>query len=93
MRSTKLTSPYFLECRTYRLRAHSMFDPQLYRDKSEVESPPQERTDRWACWAMAGNQPHVASGGGGLASRAEIDAEIVMRSRSPKRELGSRSSN
>jgi len=30
--------PYFLECRTYRFRPHSMFDPQLYRDKSEVES-------------------------------------------------------
>ena len=29
--------PLFLECRTYRLRAHSMFDAQLYRDKSEVE--------------------------------------------------------
>ena len=30
--------PYFLECHTYRLRAHSMFDAQLYRDKAEVES-------------------------------------------------------
>jgi pyruvate dehydrogenase E1 component beta subunit/2-oxoisovalerate dehydrogenase E1 component len=29
--------PYFLECRTYRFRAHSMFDAQLYRDKEEVE--------------------------------------------------------
>jgi len=29
--------PRFLECRTYRFRAHSMFDPQLYRDKQEVE--------------------------------------------------------
>jgi pyruvate dehydrogenase E1 component alpha subunit len=29
--------PQFLECRTYRFRAHSMFDPQLYRDKEEVE--------------------------------------------------------
>jgi pyruvate dehydrogenase E1 component alpha subunit/2-oxoisovalerate dehydrogenase E1 component len=29
--------PYFLECRTYRFRAHSMFDPELYRSKSEVE--------------------------------------------------------
>jgi pyruvate dehydrogenase E1 component alpha subunit len=30
--------PNFLECRTYRLRAHSMFDAQLYRDKAEVET-------------------------------------------------------
>jgi len=29
--------PQFLECRTYRFRAHSMFDAQLYRDKTEVE--------------------------------------------------------
>jgi pyruvate dehydrogenase E1 component subunit alpha len=29
--------PYFLECQTYRFRAHSMFDAQLYRDKKEVE--------------------------------------------------------
>jgi pyruvate dehydrogenase E1 component alpha subunit len=29
--------PCFLEFRTYRFRAHSMYDPQLYRDKQEVE--------------------------------------------------------
>jgi pyruvate dehydrogenase E1 component subunit alpha len=29
--------PHFLELRTYRFRAHSMYDPELYRDKSEVE--------------------------------------------------------
>ena len=29
--------PFFLEARTYRFRAHSMFDAELYRDKSEVE--------------------------------------------------------
>jgi pyruvate dehydrogenase E1 component alpha subunit len=29
--------PSFLECRTYRFRAHSMFDAQLYRTKEEVE--------------------------------------------------------
>jgi len=29
--------PFFLVCNTYRFRAHSMFDAELYRDKSEVE--------------------------------------------------------
>ncbi len=30
-------SPRFLELHTYRFRAHSMFDTELYRDKAEVE--------------------------------------------------------
>ena len=30
--------PRFLECRTYRFRAHSMFDAELYRPKTEVEA-------------------------------------------------------
>ena len=29
--------PHFLELRTYRFRAHSMYDPELYRDKAEIE--------------------------------------------------------
>ncbi|WP_018990342.1 pyruvate dehydrogenase (acetyl-transferring) E1 component subunit alpha [Aromatoleum toluclasticum] len=29
--------PFFVEFRTFRFRAHSMFDPELYRDKAEVE--------------------------------------------------------
>jgi TPP-dependent pyruvate/acetoin dehydrogenase alpha subunit len=29
--------PHFLELRTYRYRAHSMFDAELYRSKEEVE--------------------------------------------------------
>jgi pyruvate dehydrogenase E1 component alpha subunit len=30
--------PVFLELRTYRFRAHSMYDPERYRDKEEVEA-------------------------------------------------------
>ena len=29
--------PVFLECLTYRFRAHSLFDAELYREKAEVE--------------------------------------------------------
>jgi pyruvate dehydrogenase E1 component subunit alpha len=29
--------PYFMECETYRFRAHSMYDPEFYRTKEEVE--------------------------------------------------------
>jgi pyruvate dehydrogenase E1 component alpha subunit len=43
--------PYFLECRAYRYRAHSMFDAQLYRTKEEVElwkaRDPIVRTRAW----------------------------------------------
>ena len=30
--------PYFLELQTYRYRAHSMFDPDFYRERSEIEA-------------------------------------------------------
>lgn len=35
VRNTK--KPYLLVCNTYRFKAHSMFDAELYRDKKEVE--------------------------------------------------------
>jgi len=31
------SGPRFLEARTYRFRAHSMYDPDLYRTKAEIE--------------------------------------------------------
>jgi TPP-dependent pyruvate/acetoin dehydrogenase alpha subunit len=47
--------PYFLECRTYRFRAHSMFDTQAYRTRGEIEDwrqrDPIERLRHW----MEGN--------------------------------------
>jgi len=43
--------PYFIEARTYRFRAHSMFDTQAYRTRDEVEAwkqrDPVERLHRW----------------------------------------------
>jgi pyruvate dehydrogenase E1 component alpha subunit len=68
-------NPYFLECRTYRLRAHSMFDPQLYRNKAEVESwRPREPIVRFQAWLEANHLIHSDE-----VSRmvAEIDAEIA----------------
>jgi pyruvate dehydrogenase E1 component alpha subunit len=68
--------PYFLECRTYRLRAHSMFDPQLYRDKSEVEAwRHKEPIARFQEWLRTNHMVHQDD-----VSRieAEIDAEIAQ---------------
>jgi pyruvate dehydrogenase E1 component alpha subunit len=64
--------PVFLECRTYRFRAHSMFDTQAYRRREEVDEwkaqhDPIERLRRW----MLNN--HQAS----TEEIARIDAEIA----------------
>jgi pyruvate dehydrogenase E1 component alpha subunit len=51
--------PRFLECRTYRFRAHSMFDPQLYRQKEEVEDwMERDPISRFRDWAMAAGEFH-----------------------------------
>lgn len=51
--------PGFLECRTYRFRAHSMYDPQLYRDKAEVESwMEHDPIPRFRDWAVAAGELH-----------------------------------
>ena len=66
--------PAFLECRTYRFRAHSMFDAQLYRSKEEVEAwrrrDPIERLARW----MA--ETGLLHAGERERLEAEIDREI-----------------
>jgi pyruvate dehydrogenase E1 component alpha subunit len=67
--------PYFLECLTYRLRAHSMFDAQLYREKAEVESwRPREPIVRFQGWLQANHMVHAEE----VAQiEAEVDAEIA----------------
>jgi pyruvate dehydrogenase E1 component alpha subunit len=68
--------PYFLECRTYRLRPHSMFDPQLYRDKTEIEKwRPNEPILRFKGWLEANHMIHPDD-----ESRieAEVGAEIAQ---------------
>jgi 2-oxoisovalerate dehydrogenase E1 component len=47
--------PIFLECRTYRFRAHSMFDAQLYRDKDGDREVARQGADRPLPGLAAGN--------------------------------------
>jgi pyruvate dehydrogenase E1 component alpha subunit len=66
--------PHFLELRTYRFRAHSMYDPELYRAKQEVEAWKQ-RDPIPACAARL--RALGALDDAGLAAvEAEIAAEI-----------------
>ena len=67
--------PYFLECRTYRLRAHSMFDAQLYRDKAEIDAwRYKEPIVRLRAWLESN---HVVHPDDLSRIETEIDAEIA----------------
>ena len=72
--------PYFLECRTYRLRAHSMFDAQLYRDKAEVEVwRKNEPIVRFRGWLEANHMIHAEEEARIEADiAAEIDAAVAF---------------
>lgn len=49
--------PYFLEARTYRFRAHSMFDTQAYRTHEEIEAWKQrDPVERLRAWMLANRQ-------------------------------------
>ena len=66
--------PHFLECRTYRFRAHSMFDPQLYRSKEEVEEwKERDPIPRLANWMRQAGMLHDKDV---EAIEAEVKAEI-----------------
>jgi TPP-dependent pyruvate/acetoin dehydrogenase alpha subunit len=64
-----------LECRTYRLRAHSMFDAQLYRDKTEVEGwRHKEPIVRFRNWLETNHMIHPDEL---TRIEAEVDTEIA----------------
>lgn len=67
--------PHFLELRTYRFRAHSMFDPELYREKSEVARWMERDPIRLLQAAMeeAGQLPEEQW----AALQSDVDAEIT----------------
>jgi len=72
--------PFLLESRTYRFRAHSMFDPELYRDKAEVvlwkERCPIARFRTWAISAGLLHQADVSQIDKDVA--AEVEAAVAF---------------
>ncbi len=66
--------PFFIEARTYRFRAHSMFDTQAYRTRGEVEGWKQlDPIERLRAWMVANHQLGDAKA---QAIEAEVAAEI-----------------
>jgi pyruvate dehydrogenase E1 component alpha subunit len=70
--------PYFLECRTYRFRAHSMFDTQAYRSRDEIEHwkdrDPIERLRAW----MADNHHLTADEAAGIEAGIAVEIEAAV---------------
>ncbi|NIA68542.1 pyruvate dehydrogenase (acetyl-transferring) E1 component subunit alpha [Pelagibius litoralis] len=68
--------PRFLECRTYRFRAHSMFDAQLYREKGEVEKWKEHGPIlRYQTWLR---ETGILHGSDVEAMEAEVAAEVQV---------------
>ena len=72
--------PMFLELATYRFRAHSMFDPELYRDKSEIEAwktrgPIHTFSARLKAQGTLTEQEFLALDS---AAQAEVDAAVAF---------------
>jgi len=72
--------PYFLECRTYRFRAHSMFDAQLYRTREEIalwkERDPIARLRNWLLESHMITEGEIADIDASIA--AEIDEAVAF---------------
>ena len=78
-------APFLLEARTYRFRAHSMYDPELYRSKEEVEQwkqrdPITTFTAQLREWRLLSN---AGLGEIERAVAAEIDAAVGVAEAGP----------
>jgi len=77
--------PRFLELRTYRFRAHSMYDPELYRSKEEVER--WKKRDPIPAWEARLREAGALDDAGRARIEsevaAEIEAAVVFAERSP----------
>lgn len=72
--------PYFLEARTYRFRAHSMFDTQAYRTHDEVDTWKNlDPIERLRTWMLANHQiTHDEAEAIGTAVASEIEAALAF---------------
>lgn len=68
--------PHFLEYRTYRFRAHSMYDPELYRDKQEVEE--WKKRDPIATFAQRMKEQDLWKEEDWVRMEEEVAAEIAQ---------------
>jgi pyruvate dehydrogenase E1 component alpha subunit len=67
--------PFLLEARTYRFRAHSMFDTQAYRTRDEIEDwKTHDPIERLRAWMQAN---HQLSAPEAAAIEAAVEAEIA----------------
>ncbi|WP_328404226.1 pyruvate dehydrogenase (acetyl-transferring) E1 component subunit alpha [Streptomyces sp. NBC_00390] len=81
--------PHFLELRTYRFRAHSMYDPDRYRDKAEIErwkgrDPITRLMDRMREHDELGNKELAAVE---LRLTDEIDHAVVTAEEAPEEQV------
>jgi pyruvate dehydrogenase E1 component alpha subunit len=71
--------PVFLELRTYRFRAHSMYDPDRYRDKEEIEHwRERDPLDLLAARIVAAGGPADPVGDLEAEVAAEIDEAVAF---------------
>ena len=72
--------PYFLELRTYRFRAHSMFDTQAYRSRDEIDDwKHHDPLERLRSWMSANHQLSEAEATAiDQAIAAELDAAVAF---------------